>query len=1504
MIRKAKRSSAANLDGSGLPGSVFGRHALATRVASRAAGGSGASAGRIRLTLLASMAVALLALTAAPSATATTTYSYAGSFGGLGEALGQFKAAGNMAVDPTTGLLFLADTGNNRVQAFEPGDCEPTCATPLLEFPVTAPLGIAVDSSNGNVYTTRAGVNEVQKYSNPPSDYTLTFEGETTATLAFNATGAQVAAALTLLPAIGAGNVIGAGAATAQKQVIFNRALASTDVPLLSGPGVTIQPPPTSTAGVPGTVAKFTPDDHLNPSTYTPDGSFTSPQLTGIVSGTQNTTVPNILIVPAFGGIAVDDGSLFLTLGKSVRRFDTSGAPQAPAFDGSDSGTAINAAADLKVDHEGNPIVADIATAAATRVLRFAPDGEFQGSLTPPPPNPNAVVRRILVGADLASGEVFATSSPATAGAPVSICQYEADVQVGCFGTPTASALSYLGGITASGTVPGRVYVIGAVDSFGFPSNPKVHVFEGATPPEVTIDPVDAEDVTATEAEFSGTVNPTGGELTACRFEVAKESEGFAGPNTMQFPCSPDAEGVGTGTLPVPVSATAPDLVPITDYLVRLFAAKEDLSAVTDPESFSTPASPAGVATGGAFSVSDTSATLAGTVDPNNAALADCRFEYGTDEGYGQEVPCSPGLAAIESADEVQQVTVKAKKGTFRLSFGGQTTADIPFDAPAATVQAVLRALSSIGSPNVSVSGGPGDEDGSHPYLVTFEAALGGRDVEPLAATEQFGSLLGSLQGIAIGTIAPGGFPVEVSAEVPGLSPNTTYHFRLVAANECAEGCGAAKGEDAAFATRPPVAFPQRGYEMVSALDTNGIALAPDLAAAGGDRYAYTSVQLPLPGGENGGASFFRASRNPDGSWSQRFVGAPAPRPGESGAGSNSGPLYSAGDLSRVAWGSNTGIDPEDENGAQDSYLRDAGDGSITWLSCTPVPPARECPPTGEEGAGDAAGGAHGPQYVSPDGSRVLFASGRRLLPEDVATGSNPSLYEWDEGRLDLVGVAPGGTAGLPGGSTLGSTNNRRGSGGENAYGNDSTRNAVSRDGSRIAFQSGADATAQRLYVRIGDGATVEASASEGVAPPVGEPRNVNFWGADADLQSVFFTSGSALTADSSAPGTAINVVTGAGGSADLYRYLVPADGNPANGRLLDLTPHPGGAGVLQVFAVSDDGRRLYFLANGALAPGAQPGDCRGSNNIVSGTCNLYLAELGGPADPADPAALTLISRGNFPLGRVVTAGEGTIKASEKLRQAVADPAGSLLAFLSPDALVPGRQTGGHSQVYLYDAVRDELSCASCPADGSIPPAPASLTTRRYAVDYVVGLNNEIHNGVPHMRNVGADGATVFFQTASPLLAADANGKRDVYEYRGGKLALISTAGPAEAIFGDAAADGSTVFFVTTSQVLPGIEGGINRVYAARAGVSDWQPPLPHPPCTGEDCKPVATGQPNYAAPSTATVLGRGNLVEKPARRRCPKGKRKVLRKGGVRCVKKRPKRSHRRAGADRRPAR
>lgn len=75
----------------------------------------------------------------------------------------------------------------------------------------------------------------------------------------------------------------------------------------------------------------------------------------------------------------------------------------------------------------------------------------------------------------------------------------------------------------------------------------------------------------------------------------------------------------------------------------------------------------------------------------------------------------------LTTQNEIQVVTLNNTPtgGTFTLAFEGATTGTIAYDASAATVQTALRALATIGSPNVTVSGSAGG-----PWTVTFVSAL------------------------------------------------------------------------------------------------------------------------------------------------------------------------------------------------------------------------------------------------------------------------------------------------------------------------------------------------------------------------------------------------------------------------------------------------------------------------------------------------------------------------------------------------------------------------------------------------------------------------------------------------------------------------------------------------------------------------------------------------------------------------------------------------------------
>lgn len=79
--------------------------------------------------------------------------------------------------------------------------------------------------------------------------------------------------------------------------------------------------------------------------------------------------------------------------------------------------------------------------------------------------------------------------------------------------------------------------------------------------------------------------------------------------------------------------------------------------------------------------------------------------------------------------NEVQTLFSDATSGTFTLTYQGETTSAIAYNASAATIQSELEALPSIGSGNVSCSGG--DLPGTA-VTVEFTGELAEQDVDTL----------------------------------------------------------------------------------------------------------------------------------------------------------------------------------------------------------------------------------------------------------------------------------------------------------------------------------------------------------------------------------------------------------------------------------------------------------------------------------------------------------------------------------------------------------------------------------------------------------------------------------------------------------------------------------------------------------------------------------------------------------------------------------------------------
>jgi hypothetical protein len=171
-----------------------------------------------------------------------------------------------------------------------------------------------------------------------------------------------------------------------------------------------------------------------------------------------------------------------------------------------------------------------------------------------------------------------------------------------------------------------------------------------------------------------------------------------------------------------------------------------------------------------------------------------------------QGLPAAPSPAG---ANEVQTVTISGSPtgGSFTLTFDGDTTDAIAFNAAASTVQARLRALDSVGGANVKVTGSAGG-----PYTVTFQNDLADEDVPALTA-DPSGLTGGSSPNVAVATTA-GGVPAGDGNADVAMTQNTGGDFS-----------GPVRALTKAWAALTKKNVPQMGRMFVGGADVIGALL-------------------------------------------------------------------------------------------------------------------------------------------------------------------------------------------------------------------------------------------------------------------------------------------------------------------------------------------------------------------------------------------------------------------------------------------------------------------------------------------------------------------------------------------------------------------------------------------------------------------------------------------------------------------------------------------------------
>lgn len=110
---------------------------------------------------------------------------------------------------------------------------------------------------------------------------------------------------------------------------------------------------------------------------------------------------------------------------------------------------------------------------------------------------------------------------------------------------------------------------------------------------------------------------------------------------------------------------------------------------------------------------------------------------------------------SVIEVSERQALVVDATAGQYKLTFSGQQTADIAFNATAANIVSALEALSNVGVGDVAVAG-PTVSGTERLYYITFQGDLAEEDVAELTVQAGTTPLSGGGAEATVSTITPG----------------------------------------------------------------------------------------------------------------------------------------------------------------------------------------------------------------------------------------------------------------------------------------------------------------------------------------------------------------------------------------------------------------------------------------------------------------------------------------------------------------------------------------------------------------------------------------------------------------------------------------------------------------------------------------------------------------------------------------------------------------------------
>jgi len=862
----------------------------------------------------------------------------------------------------------------------------------------------------------------------------------------------------------------------------------------------------------------------------------------------------------------------------------------------------------------------------------------------------------------------------------------------------------------------------------------------------------EADPIGELTATLKGAVNPTGLEVTECLFEY-----GTTTTYGQSAPCEdPEASEIGSGGEPVPVHADVSGLSKGTVYHFRLIAKVGGEKETGIDETFKTLGPPV-VSAERASAVSYAEATLRAKVNPEGFQT-DYSFQY------------MPRLA-YEQAGE----SFEGAPGTALTPVGKDRSEHPASAAIADLIPGTAYAF------RIVASNSSGTTEGAAHFFNTYRS--------------------------------PTPFPP---------CPNDAYRT----------GSSAQLPDCRAYEMVSPV--DKNGGDIVRALAGTENPGAYVQASTDGNRIAYTALFAAFAGEPSGFVhNEYLAGRTergqPGEGWSTEGIHPPV-----SGEASGPGEIFGfrrdfsafSADLCS-AWLADKQTPPfalDAQEGYANLYRRENCEpGKGIFETLVPDPPY-EVP----EGTEPVYVGERSVQGIAANGHSVFFVAEARLLDE-AAEGASPQIYERSGGALRVVSVLPDGAGGDPepgdGSGFPGPGGAAVGSGAINTL-----AGAVSEDGSRVYWTSGVGAQLGngKLYLRIhpeqGIAAGECANAATACTRAVSSGTTAFFWGAAADGSKAIYSEEEDLYLYDLAKDKSTEIAEGvkgiAGFSEDLGRiYLVSREDQGAGpnkegeeavegapnlylleggaltfiGTLAETDTGAFEAGSQSVAAyglaakisyqratrVTPDGSHIAFNSRAPLTGFDNTDTADGrpvvevysydaeSGELSCASCDPTGARPSGAPElrlPYNTPPLPPEAETNVPAAAWIPTWEHPLHASNVLSED-----GTRLFFNSSEALLP-RDVNGAQDVYEWEAA----GTGSCRGDGSDP----FYFPQNDGCIYLISSGESPSES--EFWEASPDGADVFFNTASSLVAADP-GSVDLYDARaGGGFAVPAEAAECE----------------------------------------------------------------------------------------------------------------------------